>query len=162
MLANAPLASPFVREHTRDIRPQHRVVGWSKLPMVSPNPCLECGACCAWFRVSFYWREADLADGGTVPTKLTESLDHFRLCMKGTHHQPVRCVALHGDIGRSVSCSIYDLRPTPCREFAPGDERCAQARASHGLPPLEIGGPGEPIRPRSPDDHDTSPPLRAA
>ncbi|MDX1269447.1 MAG: YkgJ family cysteine cluster protein, partial [Oceanisphaera sp.] len=25
--------------------------------MSSGNPCLTCGACCAFFRVSFYWGE---------------------------------------------------------------------------------------------------------
>ncbi|HBP8873638.1 TPA: YkgJ family cysteine cluster protein, partial [Escherichia coli] len=27
--------------------------------MNNPNPCMRCGACCAFFRVSFYWAEAD-------------------------------------------------------------------------------------------------------
>ncbi|EEX7666747.1 YkgJ family cysteine cluster protein, partial [Escherichia coli] len=27
--------------------------------MNNPNPCMTCGACCAFFRVSFYWAEAD-------------------------------------------------------------------------------------------------------
>ena len=31
------------------------------------NPCMTCGACCIFFRVSFYWSEADDA-GGTIPT----------------------------------------------------------------------------------------------
>ena len=26
------------------------------------SPCLTCGACCAFFRVDFYWRESGLAD----------------------------------------------------------------------------------------------------
>ncbi|EFG2122847.1 YkgJ family cysteine cluster protein, partial [Escherichia coli] len=25
--------------------------------MNNPNPCMTCGACCAFFRVSFYWAE---------------------------------------------------------------------------------------------------------
>ncbi|RBD09468.1 YkgJ family cysteine cluster protein, partial [Xanthomonas oryzae pv. oryzae] len=25
------------------------------------HPCLTCGACCAYFRVSFHWSEADPA-----------------------------------------------------------------------------------------------------
>ncbi len=37
------------------------------------NPCMTCGACCAYFRVSFYWAEADDA-GGLVPSALTEPL----------------------------------------------------------------------------------------
>jgi len=37
----------------------------------SDNPCLSCGACCAAFRVSFYWREADGGEsGGAVPPAL--------------------------------------------------------------------------------------------
>ncbi|RBD00840.1 YkgJ family cysteine cluster protein, partial [Xanthomonas oryzae pv. oryzae] len=27
------------------------------------HPCLTCGACCAYFRVSFHWSEADPALG---------------------------------------------------------------------------------------------------
>ncbi|WP_142908916.1 CxxCxxCC domain-containing protein, partial [Klebsiella pneumoniae] len=27
--------------------------------MSNLNPCMTCGACCAFFRVSFYWAEAD-------------------------------------------------------------------------------------------------------
>lgn len=30
------------------------------------NPCVSCGACCAYFRVSFYWAESE-SGGGTVP-----------------------------------------------------------------------------------------------
>jgi hypothetical protein len=33
---------------------------------MSDNPCVSCGACCAHFRVSFYWAEADDAPGGIV------------------------------------------------------------------------------------------------
>ena len=40
------------------------------------NPCMTCGACCAYFRVSFYWAEADDA-GGPVPSALTEPLTPF-------------------------------------------------------------------------------------
>ncbi len=48
------------------------------------NPCLSCGACYAFFRVSFYWAEAD--DGaGRVPAALTEPLTPFLRCMSGTN-----------------------------------------------------------------------------
>ncbi|MGN2398423.1 YkgJ family cysteine cluster protein, partial [Klebsiella quasipneumoniae] len=46
------------------------------------NPCMTCGACCAYFRVSFYWAEADDA-GGLVPAALTEPLTPFLRCMSG-------------------------------------------------------------------------------
>ena len=76
------------------------------------NPCMTCGACCAYFRVSFYWAEADDA-GGLVPSALT-----------------------------AVHCTIYENRPSPCREFAMSGENgeendaCNRARARYGLPPL--------------------------
>lgn len=50
------------------------------------NPCMTCGACCAYFRVSFYWAEADDA-GGTVPSALTEPLTPFLRCMSGTNQR---------------------------------------------------------------------------
>src|SRR5690554_1189794 len=85
--------------------------------MFARNPCQSCSACCAYFRVSFYWSEAEPKLGGTVPVELTEKLDHFRSCMKGTDQTQPRCVALEGTIGQAVNCTIYEQRPTPCREF---------------------------------------------
>jgi Fe-S-cluster containining protein len=113
-------------------------------PSVDParNPCQTCGACCAQFRVSFYWAEADDAIGGWVPVALTKPIDPQRRAMRGTLSKPVRCVALVGELASQVSCSIYDKRPSPCREFDAWDdqgrvnERCTKARAGIGLPPL--------------------------
>ncbi|EAC1404637.1 hypothetical protein APX81_22705 [Escherichia coli] len=103
------------------------------------NPCMTCGACCAFFRVSFYWAEADDADG-TVPANLTEQISPHHRCMSGTNQKNPRCVALEGTPGQAVFCSIYDHRPSTCREFttalADGNEACSKARVHHGLPPL--------------------------
>ena len=52
--------------------------------MSDHNPCMTCGACCAYFRVSFYWAEAS-DGGGTVPVDLTEPLTPFLRCMRGTN-----------------------------------------------------------------------------
>ena len=107
------------------------------------NPCQGCGACCAAYRVSFYNGEVDDFPGGSVPADLVEGLGSHHACMRGTASAPVRCLALLGDIGKSVSCAIYEFRPSPCREFAPFaslgriDERCNDARRKHGLPPLQ-------------------------
>lgn len=110
--------------------------------MSDGNPCLDCGMCCVQFRVSFYWGEADDAPGGFVPVALTEKLDPYRRCMTGSNTVPRRCVALEGQPGEHVSCTIYDRRPTPCREF-PSHEadgtpnpKCNELRAQIGLPPL--------------------------
>lgn len=98
---------------------------------------MHCGACCAAFRVSFHWMESSEA-GGRVPAHLTRAVPPHRVCMEGTQRTPVRCVALAGEVGGTVSCAIYADRPSPCREFerGPGNEACARARALHGLAPL--------------------------
>ncbi|MCX9156751.1 YkgJ family cysteine cluster protein [Niveibacterium sp. 24ML] len=100
----------------------------------SLNPCLSCGACCAHFRVSFYWSEAT-AKG--LPENLTEQINTFFACMAGTNdpHAP-RCIALSGQIGVAVACQHYEMRPEACKDVEAGDEKCARARARHGLPPL--------------------------
>lgn len=106
------------------------------------NPCVSCGACCAYFRVSFYWAESE-SGGGTVPQDLTEQITPFMSAMKGTNQKHnTRCTALTGTVGECVSCAIYSQRPTPCREFEQSwvdgvhNEACDRARAAHGLPLL--------------------------
>ncbi|MBI4938245.1 MAG: YkgJ family cysteine cluster protein [Nitrosomonadales bacterium] len=102
------------------------------------HPCLNCGACCASFRVSFYWSETDAHPCGTVPQQLTAPVSPFHAAMLGTEHMPLRCIALTGAIGKSAYCSIYPLRPSTCREFDVADPRCAKARQDHGLPLPEM------------------------
>ena len=73
---------------------------------------------------------------------MTKKLNDFRLMMAGTEGAAPRCIALLGDIGRSVRCSIYERRASVCREFeaswqshAP-NPRCDRARQAWGLQPL--------------------------
>ena len=108
------------------------------------HPCQRCGACCAKWRVQFYWREAERGDSPhPVPAGLYEELDDIRRAMRGTtaKHRP-RCVALGGRIGEEVGCKVYENRPSPCRAFQASFEdgiknpRCDEARAAHGLRPL--------------------------
>ena len=108
------------------------------------NPCLSCGACCAYFRVSFYCGEiADGSGAGMVPPELVTQVGPLRAAMKGTERGLGRCTALRGEIGSpDVRCSVYPQRPSPCREFEPWLEDgspepdCQRARAYFGLPPL--------------------------
>ena len=97
----------------------------------SANPCQACGACCATFRVSFYWADAD-ARG--LPAELTEQINPRFGCMAGTNHRTPRCAALGGTIESEVSCRVYEQRPEPCREVQASDGQCLKARARHGLP----------------------------
>ena len=102
---------------------------------------MTCGACCAAYRVSFYWGEAAARN---LPEALAEKLNAWLLCMKGTSQAQPHCAALTGTIGGRVQCSCYDARPTPCREVQEGDDQCRRARARYGLPPLaDAGAPAE-------------------
>ena len=109
------------------------------------NPCMHCGACCTTFQVSFYWRETDEDPQGTVPVELTGKLNDDRCYMRGTELKNKRCIALVGQVGDRVRCSIYERRPSPCRLFAISwengqpSEKCEKACALQGLPPLSAG-----------------------
>jgi hypothetical protein len=106
------------------------------------NPCLTCGACCAFYRASFYWAETESGTPGGVPDELTEKRNDFRVQMKGTSGPSPRCIALEGEIGRSVRCAVYERRSSVCRAFpfslqdGIANERCDRARQAHGLEPL--------------------------
>lgn len=106
------------------------------------NPCLSCGACCAYFRILLAWTETDEENPDGVPAAMTVPVSDFMRVMRGTERTPIRCAALTGEIGKSVRCSIYERRGTMCREFSPlsddgtANEACDQARAAYGLPPL--------------------------
>lgn len=99
----------------------------------SPSPCLSCGACCASFRVSFYWAEAEALG---LPEELVEMVNHHYSCMAGTNSSTPYCLALQGDIGVLVACSVYASRPSPCHEVQSGDAQCQKARQKHALPQL--------------------------
>lgn len=109
------------------------------------NPCLACGACCAFYRASFYWAEIDAATPDGVPAELTEKISDFRVMMRGSGGSRPRCAALLGIIGKRVSCSIYERRASVCRDFSPSwldgrtNEQCDHARAAWGLVPLLPG-----------------------
>lgn len=77
------------------------------------NPCIDCGACCRHFRVSFYCGELDTQPGGHVPADMTVKITPFRACMKGTESGQGRCIALQDE----GLCGIYAQRPSVCREF---------------------------------------------
>ena len=109
---------------------------------MSTNPCITCGACCATFRVSFYWGETTLAPYGKVPAELTEKISPQRVCMSGTQASNPRCVALVGTVGQDATCSIYSDRPSPCRDFEINvdgvNSACDRARARYGLVPIHV------------------------
>lgn len=109
---------------------------------MSDDHCTRCGACCAAFRVDFHRSELASVSEGGVPDAMTVPVIGELVRMRGTDDASPRCVALAGEIGSGVRCTIYAGRPSPCRDFAPyaalgiGEDACDRARRRHGLPPL--------------------------
>ena len=109
--------------------------------MMQNHPCQTCGACCAFFRVSFHWSET-LEVSHKVPEELTLQLNPYINVMKGTESLTPRCISLEGEVGGKNRCTIYENRPQPCRSFSASyedgtnHESCDRARASKGLSPL--------------------------
>lgn len=94
------------------------------------SPCTTCGACCAY---SFDWPEfsdEDELDG--VPESMCDCENGRMKCVGD------RCVALVGEVGNAVKCSIYSSRPAVCRGFEPGTNVCGEVRRFFKLAPLGI------------------------
>lgn len=103
------------------------------------NVCQSCGACCTAFRVDFHPVElagGAFAWGAGVPKEMTVQVTANIVRMAGTDAAEPRCVALAGEVGQAVNCSIYHGRPSPCREFDIEHAACNQARQRRGLAPL--------------------------
>ncbi len=71
--------------------------------------------------------------GGTVPAELTEKISPTMVAMLGTNQKSPRCVALVGEVGGEIGCSIYEQRSSTCREFDVGTAECLKARLKHGI-----------------------------
>lgn len=100
-----------------------------------PIPCVDCGACCNYFRVSFNKEE-----NPQVPVEKIVFYKKGEMAMKGANVFKGRCIALTGEIGKNAMCGIYENRPHVCRAFpvwldnGKQNPRCIKARKFHGLP----------------------------
>lgn len=98
-----------------------------------PIPCIECGACCAYFKVGFKRANNQQVPWQTIKIVRGESF------MEGAEIFKGRCNQLTGDIGKHCLCSIYENRPDVCDLFSvwlpngKQNPRCIKAREFHGL-----------------------------
>lgn len=90
-----------------------------------PSPCISCGACCAYSDTWPEFGDEDDLDG--IPESMCDCNAGRMRCERD------RCVALEGEIGRDVRCSVYEGRPAVCRDFEPCTPACNTVRRHFGL-----------------------------
>jgi len=103
--------------------------------------CQICGACCCNSnenRAEKYLdyvevpKRSRLAGQRSLVRKLTvvnaAGERHMKLVTKDQ-----RCIALEGELGVNVACTIYELRPPACRKVEPGSEECLRDRIERGI-----------------------------
>lgn len=88
--------------------------------------CQSCGACCA-YKWSWPVLRRDKSDAVNIPSEMI----HEKYPLMKTEGN--RCVALCGEIGKKVSCSIYRDRPISCQKFEVGSDLCKEARKELGF-----------------------------
>ena len=103
----------------------------------SPVPdCQTCGACCRIFLCTgvqnekidprYYWNVTVASrDRDVVVDRFLKRDD-----------ETLACSCLSGNVGESVSCTIYEDRPKMCRNFEAGSDKCHGARRAVGLEPF--------------------------
>ena len=89
--------------------------------------CQSCGACCSY---SADWPRFSIEEDEQLE-KIPEAF--VAADLSGMRCDGQRCLALSGEIGKHVACTIYDIRPEVCRECMPGDPECLMAREEHGI-----------------------------
>lgn len=101
--------------------------------------CTSCGACC--FNPPenvaegfFEYVEIERQD---AIRRRADLLRRFTVEKAGRLHMRIlsdqRCMALAGRAGRRVRCTIYHVRPSPCRRVEAGSELCRRYRRERGL-----------------------------
>lgn len=110
--------------------------------------CTRCGACC-------FNPPENVREGYTeyievrASDALGQRLDLLRrhtVERDGRLHMRLladqRCSALAGSLGGRVRCTIYHVRPSPCRRVQAGSELCLRYRHGLGLDGAEARKPG--------------------
>jgi Fe-S-cluster containining protein len=110
--------------------------------------CTRCGACCFNPPENVhegYTKYVELAPGDVL-WKRPELLRRHTVEEEGRVHLRLladqRCSALAGSLGRRVRCTIYHVRPSPCRRVQAGAELCTKYRRGLGLEQAETRGAG--------------------
>ena len=71
-----------------------------------------------------------------MPEHYTEPVTAVYSCMAGTNQKNPRCIALEGEVGKQVSCGMYEARSSSCKEVQIANEQCNKARLAHNMLPF--------------------------
>lgn len=105
--------------------------------------CQSCGACCCNTARNRADGTREYVEVETTDRLFREQRDLLKtLAVRneaGQWHLRLvgddeRCVALEGDVGVDVRCTIYGSRPRGCRVVQAGDDECLRARRHLALP----------------------------
>ena len=110
--------------------------------MTATFDCQTCGACCfspwtgdGYVRLYEIDIERLLPTGLPVVFQTQENSETITKLGTRPANKGLRaCVGFAGGLGRSCSCTIYELRPEACRHFEVGGALCREARQRAGLP----------------------------
>jgi Fe-S-cluster containining protein len=106
-------------------------------PPDAPIPeCLSCGACCV-AHVCVGVRPGEdqaAADQWEIVPENDPDLVVDVYIRRDADTQA--CVALEGTIGENVACRVYETRPSVCRLFEAGSDRCHALRRGFGIEPF--------------------------
>lgn len=104
----------------------------------APIPdCLTCGACCQSL-LCVGVRPSDSVDP-ELSWDITVQTDDGEIVVDRylrRNEETLACVALEGNIGERVACTIYETRPTMCHHFDAGSDRCHAIRRAFGIEPF--------------------------
>jgi Fe-S-cluster containining protein len=120
------------------------IAGWKghagTRAMAAPEyDCTRCGACC--FNPPENVSEGfagyvEIASDDAL-RKRPELLRRYTATEDGRLHMRLlsdhRCMALSGRLGQRVRCTLYHVRPAPCRRVQAGSEPCRRYRRDQGL-----------------------------
>jgi hypothetical protein len=109
---------------------------------VTDAQCTNCGACCGPYEQQAGWPNITRADVARLTDYefehyvTTENTYFPAIETKMTKAHVVVCRFLKGEVGKKVSCSIYDRRPDACRDFKAGIKTCREFRREKRIPML--------------------------
>jgi Fe-S-cluster containining protein len=109
---------------------------------VEEYDCQSCGACCVQHgpHDGNAYVYLDREEARRMRSLALPVVEHALglCCLGAVSHEGAggkpACVAFAGQMGEACGCSIYEDRPSVCREFEAGGPLCREAREQAGLP----------------------------